>query len=36
MIKKMNIRPTMTLEAHNPDNLWSSIRNIESLGLLYF
>jgi sugar phosphate isomerase/epimerase len=33
-LKKMKVMPTMTLEAHNPENLWKSIRNIDRLGLL--
>ncbi|MDI6742680.1 MAG: sugar phosphate isomerase/epimerase [Smithella sp.] len=34
-LKKMRFSPTMTLEAHNPENLWKSIRNIDRLGLFY-
>lgn len=33
-LKRKRIKPTITLEAHNPENLWHSIRNIDSLGLL--
>ncbi|HON58319.1 MAG TPA: sugar phosphate isomerase/epimerase family protein [Smithella sp.] len=33
-LKRKRIRPTITLEAHNPENLWHSIRNIDRLGLL--
>jgi len=34
MLKRKKIKPTVTLEAHKPEHLWHSIRNIDSLGLL--
>jgi sugar phosphate isomerase/epimerase len=33
-LKKMKAKPTITLEAHNQDNLWQSMNNIESMELL--
>ncbi|PKN51032.1 MAG: AP endonuclease [Deltaproteobacteria bacterium HGW-Deltaproteobacteria-13] len=35
-LKTMKAKPTITLEAHNQDNLWQSMNNIKSMELLYF
>ena len=35
-LRAMGVKPTITLEAHNPDNLWQSMNNIRSMELLYF
>jgi sugar phosphate isomerase/epimerase len=35
-LKKMKAKPTIALEAHNPDNLWKSINNMKNMELLGF
>ncbi|HNY50176.1 MAG TPA: sugar phosphate isomerase/epimerase family protein [Smithella sp.] len=35
-LRKMKIKPTVTLEAHNPNNLRQSMENIRSLGLVKY
>jgi sugar phosphate isomerase/epimerase len=35
-LQKMRTKPTFTLEAHNPDNLWESLNNIKSMELFNF
>lgn len=35
-LKKIKAKPTMTLEAHRPENLWQSMDNIRNMNLLYF
>lgn len=35
-LKAKAIKPTATLEAHNQSNLWQSMENIESLGLMKY
>ncbi len=32
-LRKIKAKPTITLEAHNPNNLWRSMENIKSMGL---
>lgn len=35
-LKKMKVKPTITLEAHHPDNLSQSLENIKNMELLKF
>ena len=35
-LRALGVKPTITLEAHNSDNLWQSMDNIRSMELLYF
>ena len=35
-IQTMKVKPTVTLEAHNPDNLWESLDNIKSMDYFDF
>jgi sugar phosphate isomerase/epimerase len=36
ILKKIKAKPTVTLEAHNPDCLSQSLNNIKSMELLKF
>jgi sugar phosphate isomerase/epimerase len=35
-LHKMKVKPTVTLEAHNQENLWESLNNIKRMGLINF
>ncbi|MEN6423633.1 MAG: sugar phosphate isomerase/epimerase family protein [Smithella sp.] len=35
-LTKKKIKPTVTLEAHNQDNLWKSLTNVRNMGLINF
>jgi len=35
-LRAIGAKPSMTLEAHNPENLWQSLNNIKSMNLLDF
>ena len=35
-LQKIEAKPTVTLEAHDPDSLWESLNNIKNMKLLDF
>ncbi|PKN37014.1 MAG: AP endonuclease [Deltaproteobacteria bacterium HGW-Deltaproteobacteria-2] len=36
ILKKIKVKPTITLEAHNPDTFLQSVKNVKDMKLLFF